>query len=141
MAAYTMPQKGGGIAACNGNKLVGALVVMVVTYRAGSLVRSTVHLQDLVVDPSWEGKGIGSVLLGMRFTLCINYLKLPRPIFLFGGCAPSAAGFYRKSRFGVLPPSASLTHPIVGTMAMPPEQRVECFAQPLALSTFRLLGV
>jgi GNAT superfamily N-acetyltransferase len=61
-------------------------------------------LTNLVVEPSWRGKGVGVVLLGVIPQLLQTSLT-------FGTCAPDTAAFHQRAGFTVLDPGEPFPFP------------------------------
>lgn len=89
---------GGAIARDTKGELLGALVVQAAQFSNGAAV----HVRAIAVEQASEGRGIGTVLLGMAHQV-INGVQL-----VHGGCAPETAAFYQRAGFTVLQPGAPM---------------------------------
>lgn len=99
---FRLTQEAGGILATHGEALIGVAVAEAAQF--GS--RVTMRVTALAVTPEWEGRGLGTVLLGMMHQLVPGRVQ-----FLFGGCAPEAAQFYQRAGFDVLAPGEPMPFP------------------------------
>lgn len=100
---YSMATLAGGILATHGQSVAGAVVVEAAKFDN----RVSLCVTALAVTPEWEGKGLGTVLLGMAPQLVPAH-------FVFGGCAPDAARFYQRAGFDVLAAGELLPFPFGG---------------------------
>lgn len=92
----------GAIVARHGERVVGALVVGVVTFDE----KKVAFVRTLVVEEAQRGQGLGQVLLGLLPQLMEDGLDLS-----VGNCAEEGAGLYQRAGFTVLQPGVPLPFP------------------------------
>lgn len=99
---YKMDENAGGIRAVADGETIGAMVLEGIKVDGqGTVIRVTA----VAVEPDWEGRGIGTVLLGM-------VQQVERSKVTYGGCTPEAARFYQRAGFDVLAPGEAVMLPI-----------------------------
>jgi GNAT superfamily N-acetyltransferase len=84
-------------------QLIGALVAGALSFEADKVVLLVRHL---VVEPSWRGRGVGVVQLGV-----LPQVLGRQPDLVIGNCEQDAAGFYQRAGFTVLEPGVPLPFP------------------------------
>lgn len=96
---FTLAAAAGGIKATLNGELAGVIVLEGIEVPGDGIA---VRVTALAVTPTWEGRGLGTVLLGMvpGFATGIK--------FIYGGCAADAAAFYQRGGYDVLRAGESL---------------------------------
>lgn len=89
---YTMDSNAGGLRADLGGRTIGVMVLEGIEVPDDGIA---VRVTAVAVEPDWEDRGVGSVLLGM-----IPLLVQPR--LVYGGCDVGGAAFYQRAGFDVL---------------------------------------
>lgn len=122
-ADWDVDRDSGGIVAVTG---VGDIiaVLVVAAFTAGGQVVAIIR--QVVVDPSWRGRGVGTVALGLVPQMLERHGG--RPAATIGNCAPLAARFYQRAGFTVLQPGELLDLSLV--LGLPYQQPL-----PAGLST------
>ena len=98
-APFGLATEAGGIKATLNGQLAGAIVLEGLEVPGDGIA---VRVTAIAVAPTWEGRGLGTVLLGMVPSFA------PRIKFIYGGCATDAAAFYQRGGYDVLQPGESL---------------------------------
>lgn len=95
---FRMAEAAGGIRVVDGSETVAVMILEGVEWEGeGAAVRVTA----VAVAPSHEGRGIGTVLLGM--VPQVHPAKL-----IYGGCSVNGARLYQRAGFSVLAPGEAL---------------------------------
>ena len=126
-------QSGALVALDEHNNLIGAMVVDV----ASTDTEINTFIHHLVVEPSWRGRGVGVVLLGMVDQIIARHVPAEgRPVSYYGQCAPKDARFYQKAGYGVLQPQHQLI--VMGTrIQLPNDSPHPCWFLRLDEDTLR----
>jgi len=107
-AGHVIGEEQGGLVAKSEGLIVGALVVGAAKFTEDIVC----FIRYLVVEPTWRGRGVAVVLLGVLPQLIGEDVSLT-----IGNCAVDAADFYQRAGFTVLEPGVPLPFPF-GARAM-----------------------
>lgn len=97
--AFTLATHAGGIKATLNGKLAGVIALEGLEVPGDGIAA---RVTAIAVTPAWEGRGLGTVLLGMAPQI-VDGIK-----FVYGGCAADAAVFYQRAGYDVLQPGEAL---------------------------------
>lgn len=108
-AAFVLATEAGGIKATLNGHLAGVIVLEGYEVPGDGIA---VRVTAIAVTPTWEGRGLGTVLLGMApgFTALLENAPgfISEIKFIYGGCAADAAAFYQRAGYDVLQPGEAL---------------------------------
>ena len=101
---FEFDEDAGGLVAVDGaDVVIGALVVNAADFNS----QIAVFVRFLVVEPTWRGRGVGVVMVGM-----IPQILGGQPSVTVGNCAARDARFYQRAGFSVLDSGQRLPFPL-----------------------------
>ena len=98
---FNLADEAGGISATTpAGELAGVIVLEGIEVADEGIAA---RVTAIAVAPEWEGRGLGTVLLGMAPQMT-NEIRI-----IYGGCAADAAAFYQHAGYDVLQPGEVLS--------------------------------